>query len=380
MNPFKPSNRHRPCPICQQTKPKCRTKRTNFGLPNGGYIEADHYFCMNLRDEVAGYKFTGETRNYLWGKYIAQATSKELSEAWKSKNGRYKYISRHQRKTILPKRKLARTGYQHLLTIDNRHREIERLLKQLALSDRHRSALKQRGFSSEEIDRYQFKSVSYQQALTEPISNHLAGIDRGGNKLNNCYSGILIPIRDDWGRYLGWQYRLDEQYARFCALRYLWPKTGHFSCHLQEYGELPISFIQPDYLQSSCIALVEGVGFKAILCAERRHQIVIGTQGSNFASSPQQLERYLKRASRITKDNKVLLYPDAGTVRNHRILPQIERVASLIERAKFQLEVAWWGQITKTQPDIDELEGEILEIISLEEFLQLSEKYLKYQP
>jgi hypothetical protein len=95
-----------------------------------------------------------------------------------------------------------------------------------------------------------------------------------------------------------------------------------------------------------------------------------------FASSPKQLKIYLDRASLLTSSNRVLLYPDAEAVLNRLVLIQYQKAAALIIDYGYELKVAWWGQITKSQGDIDEYDREF-EIISLEEFFAIAKKFVK---
>lgn len=372
MNPFRPSRRSNPCAICGGTKPKCKTKITRFDLPSG-YLEAAQYYCMGLRGQVTGFKYTGETEDSRWSKYIDEATSNALSQAWK----------RNYRPTIPKARKFSYLRkpkvYSHLLPIAERDREIKRLLSQLTLSSKHHKDLVARGLDDTSIARSQYKSLTYRQPLTAKISDRLAGVAPGGMHLNNRYTGILIPIVDCQNRYLGWQCRLDNRYEDLFESKYLWPNSGKYSAHLQEYEELPLCYGKPaGEIESSYIGLTEGVGFKTRICAEKMQQIVIGASGGNFVSSPQLLKVYLAEASKITEKKKILLYPDAGAVCNWHVIIQYHKVFTWLNAAKYQVRFAWWSQITKTEPDIDEYHG-LFDIITPHQFFTIAQKYLKYQ-
>jgi hypothetical protein len=78
----------------------------------------------------------------------------------------------------------------------------------LSLTPTHRRGLIKRGFSEGQIKQYGFVSVGYQQSLVNPISDRLAGIAPGGKNLTNKFSGLIVPIRDDSGFYIGWQFRI----------------------------------------------------------------------------------------------------------------------------------------------------------------------------
>ena len=61
------------------------------------------------------------------------------------------------------------------------------------------------------------KSVDYQQFLVNPVSDCLAGVALGGSHLTNKFSGLVVPICNPDGLFIGWQYRLD----RSSGCRYL---------------------------------------------------------------------------------------------------------------------------------------------------------------
>ena len=65
---FIPSNRSNPCPVCTDTKGKCRSKQTDFTLPNGSTKSDRQFLCMRIHGDNNGYKFTGDTSDGLWGK------------------------------------------------------------------------------------------------------------------------------------------------------------------------------------------------------------------------------------------------------------------------------------------------------------------------
>lgn len=376
-NPFFACNRHNPCPCCGNTKYRCKSKITTFDLPGGEEKIDMQYFCMNYRGDLPGYKYCGETHNLLWGKYISQELSAELSAIWSE--FLHQSSNNHQRQKVIARskprlvRQIEQVNYQNLLSIEEKDIEISKLLQQLKLKVKHKQALYQRGFSDRHQVYYQFKSLDYKQKLTNKVSPCLAGISPDGLSLVNKYSGLLIPIRNERQQYLGWQTRLDFD----ANLRYLWAKSAEFSVHLKEYEEIPLGFYLPiDKIKSRYIGIVEGVGFKAIHTANKFKQVIIGASGGMFASSPQQLKVYLDRASLLTSSNRVLLYPDAEAVLNRLVLIQYQKAVALIIDYGYELKVAWWGQITKSQGDIDEYDREF-EIISLEEFFAIAKKFVK---
>jgi hypothetical protein len=245
------------------------------------------------------------------------------------------------------------------------------------LTAAHRKALIKRGFTDQQINQYGFKSVRYKQPLTNAVSNRLAGVAKNGKHLTNKFSGLIVPIKNESGFYLGWQYRLDN--ASGC--RYLWASSLGASSHLSEYSELPLSFHFPNgsITNRNYIALTEGVGFKPQLTANRFGLISLGASGGMFSISPKLLKVYLNQASNILRIKQILLFPDAGAVRNPNVLKQYKRTIDLIESLGYTVEIAWWNQIDKSCPDPDELKGDY-QIISTEQFFNFGLQYCAFFP
>ena len=114
--------------------------------------------------------------------------------------------------------------------------------------------------------------------------------------------------------------------------------------------------------------------------------ISLGASGGLFASSPQLLKAYLTKASNILHTKSVLLFPDAGAVRNPLVLKQYKRTIDLIQSlgfnvatAKLAVGIAWWGQVDKSHPDPDEFKGEY-RIISPDTFFTYGLRYSAYFP
>ena len=367
-----------PCPICADTKGKCRSRLTSFTLRDYSILNDQLFLCMNMGEDRCGFKFTGNTRDGLWGTFISYELSNTLSNAWKTSiNGKNRNRNKNRnlggnQKPTTVKRDRKTNSSKFTLPIPQRHQAIASVLSQLSLTNTHHKALIKRGFTVEQIKQYGFKSVRYKQPLINAVSDRLAGIAPSGKHLTNKFSGLIVPIRDPQGLYLGWQYRLD----RSSNCRYLWAASDGVSSHLAEYSELPLSFHFPDggIKNHDYIALTEGLGFKPQLTANRFGLISLGASGGMFAVSPQLLKLYLYQASSILQTGQILLFPDAGAVRNPHVLKQYKRTIDLVESFGYEVKIAWWGQINKSAPDPDELEGNY-QIISTEQFFYLGLKY-----
>lgn len=371
-NSFQRSNKTSPCPCCTDVRGKCSTKDTVFTTPVQSQrldIEGEQVFCLNLRGDTTTHKYTGETANGLWGKYISHDLSAELSIAWgKSKDSpvspkvRNEIEKLHQERLKLKAEKelQARATWQKaLLPETERDREIRKVLNSLSISDRDHNNLQQRGFTKDQILDYQYKSVQIEQPLQEKVSQLLAGVSANGMNLNLQTSAMLIPIKNHRDKYIGWQYRFNTT-----KNKYKWGKTEvaerdyNITSHLKDTLELPLAYCVPHSGQvvSKYIGLTEGVGFKNQLTANKYNQIVIGAAGGMFASSPKTFAEYLTAASEQINTKDVLIYPDAGAVKNPSVLRSYFRTVNFLEQKGYSPLLAWWGQTDKLlHPDIDEI-------------------------
>ncbi|NET61049.1 MAG: hypothetical protein F6K47_34465, partial [Symploca sp. SIO2E6] len=121
------------------------------------------------------------------------------------------------------------------------------------------------------------------------------------------------------------------------------------------------------------IALAEGVGVKPFLVSQRLNLFTIGAAGGQWASSPNLLKESLEKAFGETGVPEVRIFPDAGDILNKSVMNRWERVISLLEEWGWSLQVGWWNQRNKSDPDIDELTDYTkVEYISPREFLALT--------
>ena len=332
------SNNHA-CPICDNTTGKCRSSKQD-----------SHYWqCMtltNLRpgEVVNGYKFLKLTSDGTWGQFRFN-TGFGKSTTWRPEKPK-----REPGETTKTEFKKARS-----LTPQQRHEEYSRLLDELTLHPDDRADLVKRGFTEDQIIRCGFKSVELHQKLKGEYSPLLSGMGEG--KLLISRSGYLIPVRDHDGFVTGCQIRV-RQLAEDDDNRYRWLSTQHQTLHLwsenSHKGELPLAvFPHPEATQ---IALVEGVGAKPFLVSERLKAFVIGAGGGQWASSPKLFKKALDKAESQTGEKRIVIYPDGGDVLNKTVMTRWRRIINLLTDWGWSVYVAWWGQVQKDHPDVDELE------------------------
>ena len=257
-----------------------------------------------------------------------------------------------------------------------RDREFRKLLDQLSLNPIDAEDLYRRGFTPELLKLFGAKSIKRREKLDFPVSNRLPGIAPDGRSLSVALSdeGILCPIKNADGLIIGCQLRRRENLdigGRTSRYKWLTSKSDYnpngSTSHLPN-GELPLTVQLPTVWNHSLagqIGLAEGTGIKPFLAAQRLGIPVIGAASGNFASSPEQLKAAVEKLSELWQaelgevELKLVLFPDAGAIVNSTMLKQYDRAICLLQEWGHEVALAWWGQSTKNDPDIDEIKGDI---------------------
>ena len=333
MSKYLATNRNRPCPVCEKTNGNCRI------LPDDGVL------CMTARDGYGmenhpEYRYVKLSKNGLWGVYYPRQEENDFDrERWlRERNARFEIREKEQAQRN-----------QAALSIEDRDREIRSILNQLTLSDSDRAELHRRGFTDEEIEKRGFRSVKQWQALTGNLSY---AVNRQG-KLNNPTDGIIVPVVY-FGQYVA--FRLHDLQGR--------PKYRSFTGSHLKNGEFPIAVYGHEKAKGETWT-TEGMEYKPQLTEIRFDVPVIGHNGSNFTSSPQQVKEALERLN--TKI--VVLCPDGGVTENRGLVKQYEEAIAFYRSLGYIVLIAWWGQFTKDDGDIDEVNPRFVEKITPEEFL-----------
>jgi hypothetical protein len=279
----------------------------------------------------------------------------------------------YRKKRASQEEKIQRQQQRQLssLSIEQRDSAIRRMHSQIGLSRSDRNLLKQtRGMTLEQIDRGLYFSLAPYQDLPAAIPLNFPGVHSSGKTLTNKYQGIACPLFDPEGKAIGIQYRITDEKADDDE-RYRWLSNSH----LPSDGKLPLTFIRPDRVVRKHLALVEGTGFKPQLAADKLGQIVIGASGGQHSGSPQQLTEYLKAAAAMGIDvSSIQIYPDAGDIVNPHVMKRLVNLVDLLKSWGKTVEIAWWGQQTKNDPDIDELDDvNAIAYIPVDQFQPLTE-------
>lgn len=356
MTSFRPLKQN--CPICNGARTDCR-ENTKSGLIHCRY---------DAIGTPAGWRFVGED-SIGFNMWIVNDGRELDSFLWETQ--RQQLAAERERRLAAEAERLAQS-----LSVDERDRNIRKIHAQIGLSSRHRQNLRDRGLTPAQIDAGKYFSIAPWQEVTG-INPRLAGVDLWGSKLLIGQSGFACPVWDVQGRIVGWQTRFDDASD---GGKYKWatsrsskrPNGG--TAHLPN-GELPLGCYRPlDGVKVTSIGLAEGF-LKPYITAQKRGQVVIGAAGGNFAGSPQQLQADLRILSAELNTKTVDLYADAGAIVNKAVMGHYQRTIGLVSGWGYTVRVAWWGQLTKKQLDIDELQDDLeLRYLTWEEFLDLSQR------
>ncbi len=352
----------RSCPVCGGARKDCRQSKTT-GLIHCRHSEANPTGFIFRGLDVLGFGMWVDAK-------VQEAQSEPQRQEWR----RQRELAHQQR---LEARRQQRT---QLLTEAERDREIQKVFTQLGLVRRHREDLQRRGLSDNSIEAGEFKSVEQWQRLDREVSHRLAGISITGSSLIT-QAGYIWPIKNPTGQIVAWQLRLDEAHD---SGRFRWPTSATKkrpngpTAHLPN-GELPIACHRPTLGQplTDAIELCEGTGVKPFITAIRLNRITLGAAGGNFAASPETFKLYLDELSTELKTKQLILNPDAGAVANPHVMPQYEATYNLVTSWGYELKFRWWGQVTKGQHDIDEIENPsaIATYLSWDELVKIAIAY-----
>jgi hypothetical protein len=333
---LQPTNKSNPC-FCGDTSGDCRHQS------NGGMQCQKH---PDGTGENAEWKFVRNTT----GSYFAGIYHRRRNNDFDPIAYREKKAEREARE-----REVERQRLEKCLTPEQRHTEIQSILNQLSLSNADRQYLEKRNVPAKIIANC--RSVAkgnYGHELSNPVHINLPGVWRNGKGLSIPYSGILVPIADHLGRFIG--LRLHDptktQDAKYCwlssAKRGIKPNLPN--------GELPAATHYPgEVTQPKTLALVEGMEIKAPAAADRLGMVTMGFSGHNaIANSPQQIQTTLDHIGAT----EIIIIPDDNCLTNESVWKSLITTIEYRESKGYTVKVAWWGQTEKGIGDIDEIPGD----------------------
>ncbi|NER98617.1 MAG: hypothetical protein F6J86_33140, partial [Symploca sp. SIO1B1] len=354
MSKFVTTKKSQPCEICGDTSGKCRTHR------DGELLLCMTFSGSRLGEIENGYKCLGHTKDGLWAKFKLDNThewTEQQRQEWK-----FQQQQRQKQQALLDE---ARSSLA--LSEQEKHEQYSRLLAERTLHPEDRADLIRRGFTNEQIELSGFKSVDNWQSLKGKYSNLLPGVSQD-NRFLLTGAGYLCPVRNTEGLIVALQVRLRKIDSDWQG-RYRWLSSrtkknpDGQSPHIYHKGfapELPLAIHKPQGKPEG-IALVEGTGAKPFLACQRLNMITIGAAGGLFTSSPNLFKAALEKAAELVGQKALLLCPDGGDIANSSVMSRWKRVVQFLESEGWQVNIGWWEQKTKDDPDIDELDPALFE-------------------
>jgi hypothetical protein len=264
------------------------------------------------------------------------------------------------------------------LPVAERDAAFRKLRKYSGLAPKHRADLIGRGLSDEQIEKLQFFTIQPGERVPFGVPENFPGVKWG--RLSSKAEGYACPAFNPEGQITGYQIRVDNSEA---GGKYRWAINSHLP-----NGELPITFCRPldGQIRRQEIGICEGI-LKPAITAQKLGQIVIGASGLLFSKDGEiddrrakvlleQLVEYLKIASDELGTKDVVIYSDAGAVRNPQIFRYSEWLCKILRALGYNVRVAWWWQINKEHLDCDELpEGQEIKLLTWERFADIAKKF-----
>ena len=242
-----------------------------------------------------------------------------------------------------------------ILDEEERDRQYREIFKQIQLNKTHHYHLQQVRGLGEYSEFIGFRS--WESMVVQNVSPNLPGvIEKNGLLYLYGQKGLFLPIYNEIEQIIGFQIRPDNQKSG----KYKWGSSAPANGQGPRLNndEMPLAFCRPPSIQISSVGLAEGV-LKAWSVACNLGQIIIGAPGATWDCSPKLLKRYLKKIvgeSNLNLSNLVLdLYVDAGMLSNHHIMLRYYKTVELLKQWECQVRIGWWNQLTKNDPDIDDL-------------------------
>lgn len=363
---FTLSNKNNPCSVCGGTD-GCKEKE------QGQLV----WFCLrsgylNLREVTQGWdgqawRVLSLPHSGAWA-VLAVDNTQELTE-----EQREAYRQRRQREIEeRERRRVAALASE--MPSEERHKHYTHVLSSLQLSSRDRQLLKDRGFTDATIQFAGFKTVARYQQLRQSLPDNFPGYSFkfGYPQLQVPDAGILCPIRNHEGFLVGAQVRLSD--VAEGERRYRWVSqdgSGYLN------GENPIACWEPaEPVTNTRIWLAEGTGIKPLLASQRLNSPFIGAAGGLFASSPINTRQALQAVTQKYGSTLLTVAIDAGDVINQHVMHRLSVQIPWLQAEGYQIEIAWWGQVSKEAEDIDELTRfDAIEFLSVDEFWSLAKQY-----
>ncbi|MFM6324217.1 MAG: hypothetical protein ACKPGG_18845, partial [Microcystis panniformis] len=327
---LKAFSRSNPCPVCGEASPDCRYSTDGELILCHSHIDFD--------PQHPEWHYVRVSSNGVWGTFVPRKDRDFDRTEWEAKK------LERERSRLERQKEHAKNS----LPIPDRDKALRTLSQSLGLSRRHQKALLDRGLTESAIESGLFFSIyPNDDSLPADIPPNLPGVIRG--KIAASGVGIACLAFDGEGRAIGYQVRLEN----VSESKYRWAK-GLTCSHLAD-GELPITHI-PNGKDSGRNALArrdrvwlsEGI-LKPFVAAHKHGINAIGAAGGHFSGSANQIK------NAIEPYRQLILCPDAGDINNPQVMLRWSKEINFLESLGKSILIAWWGQKTKDDDDIDEI-------------------------
>lgn len=371
------------CPVCGK-RGKCAE------LEFGGIV------CFSVRDSSSdllrgGWRYVKPAKNGM-GSVVVESSNDEQFTGPVNRIAKKRPQTEHDRPRDVEEDRANLT--KALARQRRRHELYKQLLSQLTLSEDHRKLLREkRGLTDDQIDELftlGFRSIEPGAYL---LDEQIPAID--GDGIYRGKSGFLIPSlgtdEDGQLQLRGFQVAVNEEETNGSG-KYIWLSDGSDQeCRrIREPAELDSSFRERlDGLRSMAgvtededasplfhyrpkhkverIALTDGA-LKTFVTGMRQGIAAFGAPAFNYASCLSQLLSNLENLMGLERNVRILISADAGDLENALLLSQLVRVATVLDRAGFDVR---WADLHQergkaTGEDIDEANYIPEEITTLE--------------
>ena len=282
------------CPICLGAEKRCNYIETE----NEYGFTSKLIFCKGTTNDP-NYIFRGNAQQTSIGMWAYQPDVAAWKDSKKNKVSQEKYLQEKLERKQQEENK-RREKISDSLSLSVRDKEIRKLISQLELTEYHRNQLLSRGLTPAQIEKNGYRSVKQWQKFTHPVDNRLAGVSINGNKLNNPDSGILCPILNGDGLFVGLRINNDNPEIKGLG-KYTWiSSSGRGIDNKIPVSELdeefPVAVHYPDeWTDFTRIGICEGLEYKSAIAANRLNYPVIGFSGNDFTSSPNLFKQELEK-------------------------------------------------------------------------------------
>jgi|GEM_PF-2870538 len=164
--------------------------------------------------------------------------------------------------------------------------------------------------------------------------------------------GYLCPCYSPEGLIVGSQWRLRKSSD---GARYKW--VSWLGGGSKNGDELPLTVHRPIGVEPVGIAICEGIGAKSFILSQRSGLVSIGAGAAGqFSGSPNHWREYLAAIAAELKTTALHFYPDAGALKNPKVILSYRQWFKLVAETGYTVKVASWeGFEHKTGGDIDQI-------------------------